>query len=194
MLTMDVNLLLNNPFQMAEPYNKYSAYIDLLLLANSKYNRLYPNIKYDDTTLQLLISEKALAGRWQWSVGKIRRYFDECEILQLLKQTRSANEKVILLHTTSTTADADTAKRSERITSFENTIRTQYAHVNAQILDDFVKYWTRLEKGVPRFERYTPFDYDEKINYFITHRKTPPTTTDNNNTTTNNSISWNQNK
>lgn len=189
-LTMDVNLLLTNPFQMAEPYTKYSAYIDLFLLANSKHNRLYPNIKYDDTTLQLLISEKALAGRWQWSIGKIRRYFEECETLNLVNQLKGTNEKTILIYTQNATTSPDDTPNTAKVTAFTNYIYDHYPSVDKAILDDFVKYWTRLIHRVPRFELYLPFNYDEKIQYFINHRKIAPNTTTNEYSIKNNPLTW----
>lgn len=187
---MELQQLLNNPFQLAEPYNKFSAYIDLVLLSGSKYNKYYPNTKYDDNTMQLLISEKALAGRWQWSVGKVRRYLEECETLQLIKQLKGTNEKIILIHTQNTTTSPENTPNTAKITAFTNYVYDHYTTIEKAILDDFVKYWTRIIHGVPRFEKYMPFDYDEKIQYFISHRKTPPNTNNDEENTRNNNLNW----
>lgn len=191
---MELQQLLNNPFQLAEPYNKFSAYIDLVLLSGSKYNKYYPNTKYDENTMQLLISEKALAGRWQWSVGKVRRYLEECETLQLIRQLKGTNEKIILIYTAGTTTTPENSPNTAKINAFKSYIYEHYETIDRAILDDFVKYWTRILHGVPRFENYMPFDYDEKIQYFITHRKPTHNKQENNSNNDKISLSWEEKK
>jgi len=65
---------------LKEPFTKGQAWLDLIMLANWEPGRI--------TVQGLLVpvgrgevgwSEGALADRWKWSVGKVRRFFDELE-------------------------------------------------------------------------------------------------------------------
>ena len=63
-----------------EPFDKRSAWIDLLLLANHKDHEIVQNgkpkiVKRGEVNRSLL----QLAARWNWSRGKVRRFIDVLE-------------------------------------------------------------------------------------------------------------------
>jgi hypothetical protein len=67
----------DNRLYFAEPFDKFHAWIDLLLMANHKENRTYVRgIQVDIKRGQVLASEDFLADRWRWSRGKVRRFLD----------------------------------------------------------------------------------------------------------------------
>ena len=70
--------LADHELWLAEPFTRGQAWIDLLLLANHKagfVRRRGIMVKVERG--QVAWSEEALAGRWRWSKGKLRRFFSE---------------------------------------------------------------------------------------------------------------------
>ena len=65
----------DNPLYFSEPFTKWQAWVDLLLLANHKTNTIF--IRGHAVTIkrgQVLAGERFLAKRWKWSRGKVRRF------------------------------------------------------------------------------------------------------------------------
>ncbi len=72
-------------FWNREPFSRGQAWIDLLLMAShKKHSRRVRGIKIDLEPGQLAWSERALADRWQWSRGKVRRFLDELQDEQMV--------------------------------------------------------------------------------------------------------------
>ena len=64
-----------NPLYFAEPFTRWQAWSDLLLLANPfPSSAIVRGIVVDIERGQALASEKFLAERWKWSRGKVRRF------------------------------------------------------------------------------------------------------------------------
>ena len=66
---------MEHPDYFAEPFTRMGAWIDMLLLANYKCNSI--TVRHQVVPLlrgQIGVSEDALAARWQWSRGKVRRW------------------------------------------------------------------------------------------------------------------------
>jgi len=63
---------------LAEPFTRAQAWIDLLLLANHKTGHIRKRgIMIEVERGQVGFSEAALAERWQWSRGKVRRFLKD---------------------------------------------------------------------------------------------------------------------
>lgn len=86
--------IMNNAiWTAAEPFDRRSAWIDLLMMANHEQRRI---ILKDGTTIiveegQLFTSMDHLATRWHWSRNKVRRYISLLTTLKMCHQcgTRS---------------------------------------------------------------------------------------------------------
>ena len=66
----------DNPMYHSEPFDKWHAWTDLLLMVNHEKKQFIS--KGQLVTLeagQTVTSMAILAERWQWSVNKVRRYF-----------------------------------------------------------------------------------------------------------------------
>jgi hypothetical protein len=64
----------------AEPFTRGQAWVDLLLLANHKPGHIRKRgIRVEVERGQVGWSEVALATRWKWSRGKVRRFLSELE-------------------------------------------------------------------------------------------------------------------
>lgn len=71
---------MEHPDYFAEPFTRMGAWIDMLLLANYKSNSI--TVRHQVVPLQrgqIRMSEDALAARWQWSRGKVRRFLKKLE-------------------------------------------------------------------------------------------------------------------
>lgn len=72
--------IMEHPDYFAEPFTRMGAWIDMLLLANYKCNSI--TVRHQVVPLQrgqIRMSEDALAARWQWSRGKVRRFLKKLE-------------------------------------------------------------------------------------------------------------------
>lgn len=72
--------LANSPLWLAETFTRGQAWVDMLLLTNHAdgYLRVRGN-RVDIKRGQLGWSKTELAKRWNWSPGKVRRFFNELE-------------------------------------------------------------------------------------------------------------------
>ncbi|MBR8535124.1 hypothetical protein KDU71_06110 [Carboxylicivirga sediminis] len=72
--------LANSPLWLAETFTRGQAWVDMLLLTNHAdgYLRVRGN-RVDIKRGQLGWSKTELARRWNWSTGKVRRFFNELE-------------------------------------------------------------------------------------------------------------------
>ena len=77
--------LLENPIWTDEPFTRGQAWVDLILMANhedgvgKKGDVIPPG--------SLVTSYAALARRWHWSVGKVRRYLGTLTGTQMISRT-----------------------------------------------------------------------------------------------------------
>lgn len=65
-----------NPLYFSEPFDKWHAWTDLLLMVNHKQKEFVSKgqlVKLEPG--QTITSMAILAERWQWSTNKVRRYF-----------------------------------------------------------------------------------------------------------------------
>ena len=80
----------DNPLYFSEPFTKFQAWIDLLILANHRKKTV--SIRGILVTVdrgQVLAGEEFLAERWKWSRGKVRRfmaYLSSKTVQQIVQQ------------------------------------------------------------------------------------------------------------
>lgn len=88
----------NNPLWTAEPFTRGQAWIDLILLANHKDGYIYVrDHKIQVKRGQVGWSENRLSKRWQWSRTKVRKFLDDLEKEQQLKQEKSKSYSLLTL-------------------------------------------------------------------------------------------------
>lgn len=79
----------------SEPFSRFQAWIDLLLIANFSDSMVYVRgIKVEVRRGQVAKSQIALAERWKWSRGKVQRFLDD---LQTGGQIRQQKNRLITL-------------------------------------------------------------------------------------------------
>lgn len=73
----------NNKLYFSDPFTRWQAWTDLILLANHKDGVIRKRgVKVIVERGQLGHSERTLAKRWKWSRGKVRRFLDELKMEQ----------------------------------------------------------------------------------------------------------------
>lgn len=86
--------IMETPEWLAEPFTRGQAWVDLLLLANHKTRYIRKRgILVAVERGQVGYSEEALAERWRWSRGKVRRFLSE--LARLSRISHKVSEKTI---------------------------------------------------------------------------------------------------
>lgn len=79
-----------------EPFDKRSAWIDLLLSVNHKSKKVpFENDFIEIERGQTLISIKQLAERWRWSRHKVSNYLNQLEQDTMIIQVRDTKKTLI---------------------------------------------------------------------------------------------------
>lgn len=91
--------IMDTPEWLAEPFTRAQAWVDLLLLANhtTGYIRRRGILVAIDRGC-VGYSEEQLADRWQWSRGKVRRFFSE--LMRLSRISHKISEKTVQKNST----------------------------------------------------------------------------------------------
>jgi len=81
-----------------EPYDRFHAYMDIYLRANFKKNKtMYQGRVQETMPGQIRTSTEALANRWYWSSGKVRRFLSAMEADGRLRVERTPNGTLITI-------------------------------------------------------------------------------------------------
>lgn len=85
-----------NDLYFAEPFTKWQAWTDLLLLANHKDGSIRKRgIRVIVERGQVGCSEVTLAKRWKWSRGKVRRFLNDLKMVQQIVQQKTHTTSLI---------------------------------------------------------------------------------------------------
>jgi len=90
--------LLDSPLWTCEPFTRGQAWVDLIGLTNHADNYFYcRGIKVDVKRGQCGWSEVALAQRWKWSRSKLRKFLNDLEKEQQIKQQKGNVNQIITI-------------------------------------------------------------------------------------------------
>ena len=88
----------DNPLYFSEPFTKWQAWCDLLILANHKKNTVsVRGILVTVEPGQVLAGEEFLAKRWKWSRGKVRRFMSHLSSKTVQQIVQQKNNVCTLL-------------------------------------------------------------------------------------------------
>ena len=88
----------DNKIWTSEPFTRGQAWIDLLLLANHEYGYFYlRDHKVEVERGQVGWSQLKLATRWKWSRTKVRKFLNDLEKEQQIKQQQSHTTSIITI-------------------------------------------------------------------------------------------------
>ena len=82
-----------------EPFDKRSAWIDLIMMANHEDKQILFNGKFIEVKRgEKITSLKQLSDRWRWSTGKVKRFLNLLEsgsMIELKTKRRYTSYKVV---------------------------------------------------------------------------------------------------
>ena len=89
-------ILVSAIWEHDEPYDRRSAWVDLLLMANHKDKEIIFNGRATVVKQgQRITSIRILADRWHWSRNRVKRYLDTLETLGMITTERDNNRTLI---------------------------------------------------------------------------------------------------
>ncbi|MBR6843448.1 MAG: hypothetical protein IKM77_14270 [Prevotella sp.] len=99
-----------------EPYDRRSAWIDLLLMANHKDKEIIFNGRATVVKQgQRITSIRILADRWHWSRDKVKRYLDALEKLEMITTDRDNHRTLLTIVNYSVyQGESDTDKSADK--------------------------------------------------------------------------------
>ena len=90
--------LTDNPLWKCEKFTRGQAWVDLLLLANHEYGYFYlRNHKIEVQSGQVGYSQLKLAERWKWSRSKVKKFLNDMEKEQQIKQQITHSTSIITI-------------------------------------------------------------------------------------------------
>ena len=111
-------ILVSAIWEHDEPFDRRSAWIDLLLMANHKDKEIVFNGRAVVVKKgQRITSIRLLSERWHWSRDKVKRYLDLLETLKMITTERDNSRTLITIVNYSVyQGDCDTDKSTNKST------------------------------------------------------------------------------
>lgn len=101
---------------LSEKFTKAQAWVDMIALANHKPGHIICNgLKIELQRGQLGWSEVRLSERWQWSRGKVRRFFSELENVGNIVQQKDKRKSITTIVNYDLLQGVDTTHESETV-------------------------------------------------------------------------------
>lgn len=154
----------DNPLYFSEPFTKWQAWVDLLILANHKRNEVdIRGILVTVETGQVLAGEEFLAKRWKWSRGKVRRFMSylSSKTVQQIEQQKNNVCTVISITNWKHYQSNGTADRTaDGTTDGQQTVQQTDIPKNEKNVEN--------EKNTPQPHKGEPVDFDSFLDRFNT--------------------------
>lgn len=130
--------ILEHPlFLQSRSFSKFEAWIDMLLLANHKDNKVLLGSEIILVKRgSFITSELKLMNRWKWSKTKLRQYLNLLETESMIKKKADKKKTTITIcsydvyQTTATTKKPQSNYQSDTNNNEENVLQEIYTHWN----------------------------------------------------------------
>lgn len=120
--------LLDDKMWLDEPFTKGQAWVDLLMMASHKADKVFKgNIVYENRPGLVITSISKLADRWQWSRHKVSDYLTLLERLDRVSTKRTGKRTEVFIVNWGVYQDAGTGKRTVQ-GQFKDSLRTVQGH------------------------------------------------------------------
>lgn len=129
-----------------EPFDRWHAWHDLVQL--SKYNQG-----------RIITPERVMASRWQWSIGKVRRYIAELCQYGALEQVKSGRNNIIRIASEYQQQDYYNSK-GERLERWKEQVLRATEGEDSQAVEQYIIYWGAYSNITKLFKFETTPDYD----------------------------------
>lgn len=163
--------LLDNPLWLCESFTRGQAWVDLLLLANHDYSFFYKRgVKIEVSRGQLARSEVELSDRWNWSRTKVRKFLNDLEKEQQIKQQKTNVTQLITLinynlyqqkeQQTGQQKDSKKTAKKQQKNTYNNDKNDNNENNDNKIIypfesENFIKYWNLFKEYKKKEHRFT---------------------------------------
>ena len=160
-IKLDRKILNSSLWNEPEPFDKRSAWIDLLLYVSWKdTERVVKNKVIKIKRGSQFVSDNFLANRWHWSRGKVRRYIKMLENAGMINIKRTADGTCINVVNYSKFQDARTADDTSDDTTHGTTGGTTDGTQYKKYKNDKEYIRTRARARTERFNNHDSRDED----------------------------------
>ena len=135
----------------SEPFDKRSAFIDLILMANHKESAVFngTTIQWNVPAGSFWTSIRTLSERWHWTKGKVANYLRTLEALDMVHTKRTANGTLLSLvkyevYQVALDTERDTEQDTERDTEQDT---EQDTHKNGKNVKNVKNINARAREG-----------------------------------------------
>lgn len=151
-----------------ETFDRWHAWHDILSL--SKYNNGI-----------VKTPERVMAGRWQWSIGKVRRYIAELCQYGALVQVKSGRNNILRI-ASEYLNDEQIDSKAQRLAQWKDQVISFAAGAEQLAVEQYITYWSAYSNitNLFKFESYPEYDIESTWARWIEKRKELQTTKINN--------------
>lgn len=153
----------------AEPFDRWHAWHDLTIL--SKYHNGIVNTP-----------ERVMASRWQWSIGKVRRYLAELCQYGALEQVKSGRNNILRI-AQEYQAEQDQESKAQRLAHWKEQVISYTKGEEEQAIEQYITYWGQFSNitNLYKFEATPEYDIAPTWARWMEKRRELQTTKNNNN-------------
>lgn len=138
-----------------ECYDKRSAWIDLLLLADYSGRKVIHNGEIIALNQgQLQVSIRGLSNRWKWSTNRVYRFLNMLENDGMIERERNTNETLITIVNYSFYQVSENTKETPTDTTKEG---TKKAKTRNSFSCEFEKFWKIYPRKVDKGNAYKKY-------------------------------------
>lgn len=129
-----------------EPFDRWHAWHDLVQI--SKYNNG-----------RIITPERVMASRWQWSIGKVRRYIAELCQYGALEQVKSGRNNIIRIASEYQQQD-DYNSKGDRFDRWKEQVLRATEGEDSQAVEQYIIYWGAYSNITKLFKFETSPGYE----------------------------------
>lgn len=129
-----------------EPFDRWHAWHDLVQL--SKYNQG-----------RIITPERVMSSRWQWSIGKVRRYLAELCQYGALEQVKSGRNNILRIASEYQQQD-DYNSKGERLEKWKEQVLRATEGEDIEAVEQYITYWGAYSNITKLFKFETTPDYE----------------------------------
>lgn len=158
---------IDNPLYFDEPFTRWQAWTDLILMANHKPGIIRPRgVRVEVKRGQVGMSQVTMSSRWKWSRGKVKRFLDELETVQQIVQQKNNVSSLITIvnydnYSSDGTADstANSTANGQQTDTNKNVKNVKKEDINAETDGDLSP---QPKKFILKFD-YEKGDFDKTL-------------------------------
>lgn len=129
-----------------EPFDRWHAWHDLTQL--SQYNQG-----------RIITPERVMASRWQWSIGKVRRYLAELCQYGALQQVKSGRNNILRI-AQEYQAEEDYDSKGDRLARWKEQVIRATEGEEQLAVEQYITYWSSYSNITKLFKFETTPEYD----------------------------------